>query len=87
MNFNNYTIKSQEAVQYAQQLVQGLNQQHVENEHLFKAISKVDENVLPFLLKKLKININLLYQLVDKQIERFPKVSGGDINKLNSLNL
>jgi ATP-dependent Clp protease ATP-binding subunit ClpB len=80
MNFNNYTIKSQEAIQYAQQVVQSFGQQQIENEHVFKAIIHVDENVLPFLLKKLKININLLYQLLDKQIERFPKVSGGDIN-------
>jgi ATP-dependent Clp protease ATP-binding subunit ClpB len=80
MNFNNYTIKSQEAIQYAQQVVQSFGQQQIENEHVFKAIIHIDENVLPFLLKKLKININLLYQLLDKQIERFPKVSGGDIN-------
>ncbi len=79
MNFNNYTIKSQEAIQYAQQLVQSFGQQQIENEHLFKAINHVDENVLPFLLKKLNVNISLLNQLLDKQIESFSKVSGGDI--------
>ena len=79
MNFNNYTIKSQEAIQYAQQLVQSFGQQQIENEHVFKAINHVDENVLPFLLKKLNVNISLLNQLLDKQIESFSKVSGGDI--------
>ena len=76
---NNYTIKSQEAIQNAQQLVQSNGQQQIENEHLFKGITNVDENVLPFLLKKLNVNINLLNQLLDKQIESYPKVSGGDI--------
>jgi ATP-dependent Clp protease ATP-binding subunit ClpB len=79
MNFNNYTIKSQEAIQNAQQLVQSNGQQQIENEHIFKGIANVDENVLPFILKKLNVNINLLNQLLDKQIESFSKVSGGDL--------
>ena len=79
MNFNNYTIKSQEAIQNAQQIVQSNGQQQIENEHLFKGILNVDENVLPFILKKLNVNVNLLNQLLDKQIENFPKVSGGDL--------
>ena len=79
MNFNNFTIKSQEALQQAQQLAQELGHQQIENEHLFKAISIVDENVTPFLLKKLSINVNLFTQLLDKTLESFPKVSGGDI--------
>ncbi len=80
MNFNNFTIKSQEALQQAQQIVMALGHQHIENEHLFKAIAEVDENVLPFLLKKLSINESLLFQILDKEIERFPKVSGGEIS-------
>lgn len=79
MNFNNYTIKSQEAIQQAQQLAQSLEHQHIENEHLFKSIFEVDENVLPFILKKLSVNIVILQQILDKQLESFPKVSGGDI--------
>ena len=51
MNFSNYTIKSQETVQQAQQLAQELDHNQIENEHIFKAISLVDKNVLPFLLK------------------------------------
>ncbi|GGE42947.1 ATP-dependent chaperone ClpB [Psychroflexus planctonicus] len=79
MNFNNYTIKSQEAVQQAQQLAQELKHQQIENEHLFKAISIVDENVTPFLMKKLNINPSLLTQIVDKSLASFSKVEGGDI--------
>lgn len=51
MNFNNYTIKSQETIQQAQQLVQELSHGQIENEHIFKSIISVDENVLPFLLR------------------------------------
>ncbi|SHI93743.1 ATP-dependent chaperone ClpB [Pseudozobellia thermophila] len=79
MNFNNYTIKSQEAIQQAQQIAQGLGHQQIENEHIFKAIWEVDENVLPFILKKLNINVGMLKQILDKELESFPKVSGGDI--------
>ena len=56
MNFNNFTIKSQEAIQRAQQLAQEFGHQQIENEHLFKAIGEVDENVLPFILKKLNVS-------------------------------
>lgn len=79
MNFNNYTIKSQEAIQQAQQLAQGFGHQQIENEHIFKALFNVDENVLPFLLKKLNVNVSLLQQVLDKELESFPKVSGGEI--------
>ncbi len=79
MNFNNFTIKSQETIQQAQQLAQSLGHQQIENEHILKAIFDVDESVTPFLLKKLNVNVVLLQQVLDKQLESFPKVSGGDI--------
>ncbi|MEM9649089.1 MAG: Clp protease N-terminal domain-containing protein, partial [Bacteroidota bacterium] len=79
MNFNNFTIKSQEALQRAQQLAQELGHQQIENEHLFKAITEVDENVLPFILKKLNVNTNFIDQILEKELESFSKVSGGDI--------
>lgn len=79
MNFNNYTIKSQEAIQMAQQIAQSNGNPQIENEHIFKAIFEVDENVLPFLLKKLNVNVNLLQQTLDRQIESYSKVSGGEI--------
>jgi len=79
MNFNNFTIKSQEAVQQAQALAQGYGHQQIENEHIFKAILEVDENVTPFLLQKLDVNVNLLKQILESTLTSFPKVSGGDI--------
>jgi len=79
MNLNNFTIKSQEAIQQAQQLAQGFGHQQIENEHLLKAIFEVDENVTPFILKKLNVNVGMLQQILEKQLESFPKVSGGDI--------
>ena len=79
MNFNNYTIKSQEAIQKAQQIAQGFGHQQIANEHIFKALFDVDENVLPFLLKKLNVNVAILQQILDKELESFSKVSGGDI--------
>jgi ATP-dependent Clp protease ATP-binding subunit ClpB len=79
MNINKLTIKSQEALQQAQQLAQELGHQIIENAHLFKAMTKTDENVLPFLFKKLNINLSLVNQLVDGQIKSFPKVEGGDL--------
>ncbi|MBP93896.1 MAG: ATP-dependent chaperone ClpB [Flavobacteriaceae bacterium] len=79
MNLNNFTIKSQEAIQQAQQLAQGFGHQQIENEHIFKALFNIDENVLPFVLKKLNVNVSLLQQVLDKQLESFSKVSGGEI--------
>ena len=79
MNFNNFTIKSQEAIQQAQQIAQGYGHQQIENEHILKAIFEVDENVTPFILKKLNVNLVTLKQILDKQLESFPKVTGGEI--------
>ena len=79
MNFNNYTTKSQETIQMAQQIAQGYSHNQIENEHIFKALLQVDENVLPFLLKKLNINIGIVTQVVDKQLESLPKVSGAEL--------
>ena len=60
MNINNFTIKSQEAIQSAQQFAQNFGHQQIENEHLFKGILEVDENVAPFILKKLNVNLNFI---------------------------
>ncbi|QNM86430.1 ATP-dependent chaperone ClpB [Polaribacter pectinis] len=79
MNFNNYTTKSQETIQMAQQIAQGFGHNQIENEHIFKALTQVDENVLPFLLKKLNINLNVVDQILDKQLESLPKVSGAEL--------
>lgn len=80
MNFDNYTIKSQEAIQRAQQLAQGLGQQDIQVEHIFKGIQEVDNNVLPFVLKKLQVNTATLSQSVDKALASYPKVQGGQMS-------
>ncbi len=74
MNLNNFTLKSQEAVQQAQQIAVGLGSQNIESGHLLKAILEVDENVAPFLFKKLNVNLPIFKQALDKIIERYPKV-------------
>ncbi|MCD8423023.1 ATP-dependent chaperone ClpB [Tenacibaculum finnmarkense] len=79
MNLNNYTTKSQETIQKAQQIAQEYGHQQLENEHIFKALFSVDQNVLPFILKKLNINISVLQQILDKQLEGFPKVSASEL--------
>ncbi|MFP9100389.1 ATP-dependent chaperone ClpB [Flavobacterium sp. RHBU_24] len=79
MNFANFTIKSQEAIQRAQQIAQSYGHQQIENEHIVKAILEVDENVTPFLLKKLNINLPLFTQVLDATIQSFPKVQGGEM--------
>lgn len=79
MNLNKFTIKSQEVIQHAQQLAYEYGHQQIENEHVFKALLEVDENVAPFLLKKLGVNINMFKQILDKTLENLPKVSGGQI--------
>ncbi len=79
MNFNKFTIKSQEAIQQAQQIAQGYGHQQIENSHILKGIFEVDENVTPFLLKKLGVNTSLLKSMIDKTLESYAKVSGGEI--------
>ena len=79
MNFNNYTIKSQEVLQRAQLLAQELGHQQIENEHIIKGITEIDKNVTPFLFQKLDVNFPLLEQIIDSTLQSFPKVSGADI--------
>ncbi|WP_026904695.1 ATP-dependent chaperone ClpB [Pedobacter glucosidilyticus] len=79
MNFNNYTIKAQEAIQKASEITQGFQQQAIENAHILKGLLAVDENVVGYLLKKLNVNINRLNESLDEQIAAFPKVSGSNL--------
>ena len=79
MNFNNYTTKAQENIQLSQEIAQAFGHNQIENEHIFKALTQVDENVLPFILKKLHINIAMVIQTLDKHLESVPKVSGVDL--------
>ncbi|MGB4399269.1 MAG: ATP-dependent chaperone ClpB [Daejeonella sp.] len=79
MNLNNFTIKAQEAVQKASEITSGNQQQAIETAHLLKGLLTVDENVISYLLKKLNVNINRISEVVDAQIQSFPKVSGTEI--------
>ena len=79
MNFKNYTIKAQEAIQKASEIALGNQQQAIEPAHLMKALLAVDENIVSHLLKKLDVNIHYLGAEIDKQVESFPKVSGSQV--------
>ena len=77
MNINNFTIKAQVAVQKAQEIATARQHQAIESGHLLKGILSVDENVTPFLLKKLEVNIPRLTQQTDALLDKLPRVSGG----------
>lgn len=78
MNFNNFTIKSQEAVQQAVQLVTQNNQQSIEAVHLLKSVILTGESIMQFFAQKLGVNQQGLMQNIDRKIDSFPKVSGGE---------
>ena len=78
MNFNNFTIKSQEAVQEAVNLTQSRGQQAIEPEHILAGVLKVGENVTNFIFQKLGINGQQVATVLDRQIASLPKVSGGE---------
>jgi ATP-dependent Clp protease ATP-binding subunit ClpB len=77
MNPNNLTIKSQEAIQKAQELAFASQHQSIETAHLLKGLLLVDEHVVDFLLKKTGVNPGHLESKIDDQINTYPKVSGG----------
>ena len=78
MNYNNFTIKAQEALQKAITLAQSANQQIIEPTHLLKALMVIDENITSFLFQKLAVNARNLELALNKEIESYPKVSGGE---------
>lgn len=78
MNLNNFTIKSQQAIQTAGELAAGQNQQAIETAHLLKALMMTDENIVNFLFGKLGVNTTNIGRTLDAMIQRFPKVSGGE---------
>lgn len=79
MDFNQFTIKSQQAVQNAQTIAMENGHQVVENAHLLKGILRADEHVTPHLFKKLNINKDVVVRASDKILESLPKVSGADL--------
>ena len=78
MNFNNFTIKSQEAVQEAVNLTRARGGQAIDPAHLMAAVLKVGESVTNFLFQKLGVNSQQIAVLIDKQMDSLPKVSGGE---------
>ncbi len=86
MNFNNFTIKSQEALLKAQEIASNFQHQSIENVHILKAIFSVDENVTPFLLKKLNASSGVIITALDKILQGLPKVSGGNQYFSNTAN-
>ena len=77
MNLDNYTIKSQDAIQEAQKIALTHEQQSIESSHLLKGMMVVDENVIPFILKKMNVNPDEIHSGVDKLINSYPRVIGG----------
>lgn len=78
MNMNNYTIKSQEALQDAVQLAQSKGQQAIETGHLLKAVINAGENITRFIFNKLGVNNANLLAALDRMLDSYPKVSGGE---------
>ena len=76
MNLQQYTIKSQEAINKAIEITIGHEQNTVEPAHLLKALLEVDEHVIPFLLKKSNANVNRIKEVNESIIKSFPKVTG-----------
>ncbi|MCU0418261.1 MAG: ATP-dependent chaperone ClpB [Cyclobacteriaceae bacterium] len=76
MNFEKFTIKSQEALQKSAELVTSLQQQAIEPGHLLKAILETDENVSGYLFKKAGVNATLLSRKLEELVQSYPRVSG-----------
>ncbi len=78
MNFNNFTIKSQEAVQKAMEIATANQNQSIGTAHILKGMLLVDENVIPYLLKKLNVSLDSINPALDRILDSYPKVSGGE---------
>ena len=78
MNFNSFTIKSQEAIQKAVELTRSAGQQQIEPAHLLKAIISEGDSLVKFIFQKVGANLPLVEQSLDREIATFPKVSGGE---------
>ena len=86
MNFDNFTIQSQEAIQQAIQVATANGNQAIENGHILKSILEVDENVTPFIFKKIGINQTNFSKTVEAIVNSYPKVSGGQPYLSNNAN-
>ena len=79
MNLNQYTTKSQEAIQKAQQIALDFGHQSIEPQHLLEGILQVDENISAFLMKKSEADLNLIREKNREALEKLPRVEGGNI--------
>lgn len=79
MNLNNFTVKAQEAIQRAQQVAMQYGHQAIEPGHLLLGIMETDENVTPFLLKKVGLNPNIIKKTTESIVNSYARVSGGDM--------
>jgi ATP-dependent Clp protease ATP-binding subunit ClpB len=78
MDFNKFTNKSQEAVQRAMEIAAARQNQAIETSHLLRGLFIVDENVIPYLLKKLNVNPDSFIPALDRILDSYPRVSGGE---------
>ena len=78
MNFNQYTLKAQEAIQKAQEIAFGLEHQQIDTIHILKGLLSLDENAISHLLKKLNVSIPTLSKAIDEKMNTLPKVSGAE---------
>src|SRR5512133_903428 len=77
MYMDNLTIKSQKALQKAQEIASANNNQSIETAHLLRGVLETDDNVSPYLLGKFSVNVNVLQSALLQMINSFPKVTGG----------
>ncbi|MDW3648265.1 MAG: ATP-dependent chaperone ClpB [Bacteroidia bacterium] len=76
MNFNNYTLKAQEAIQKASELAKASRQQSIESGHLLKALLETEDSIIPFMLKKLGVNVDFLQTKLEEVLAGYPKIEG-----------
>ena len=79
MDLQKFTIKTQEAIQQAQQIAESKGHQSIETGHLLQGIFAVDQEVIPFILKKLSVNQAMFLAALERIVDTYPKVSGGQV--------
>lgn len=86
MNQEKFTIKTQEILHAAQLLAEGNQQQAIDTGHVLKAILENDKDVIPYLLNGLGVDAKMLHQTVNRIVENYPKVTGGQLYLSNTMN-
>ena len=86
MDFQKFTIKTQEAVQQAQNIAESKGQQVIETGHILQGIFEVDQEVIPYILKKLNVQQSMLEAALERIVDGYPKVSGGQLSLSQTAN-